>query len=487
MTLLIAFCVISQTLAAITGFFRYPRNRRRILNAILELAALANIFCVSLLHAKTMHEFTMNIYVPGGFVLSRYIVFSTVLIPALSVILLSELKTSPTHFIIPLTAVASAGLTLPAVENATGRAFLYIYVYALLFWLVRSVLMNISRYRELSNGISALSVKNAIDSLGAGVMFCEDNGFVILSNTRMMGLMAAITGKVHRNGRYFYSLLTLGEIDPGCRVTWLENQNVCLLPDGSAWMFTTTDMPIKNKKYVQLTATDVTERWKLTAELQPRNEELVLRQNLLNGTIANLNVLSRERETQKARMRTHDILGERLTILLRMVRGEQTPDYSLLRSLTRGLADELNVSGGAPSAVDDVDSLKQAFMSIGVDICVEGDIPADETKGRLAADIVREAVTNAVRHGYATKINVQISGVPGDIGDSGSSGSTCSPNSPSSPGVFILRITDNGQPPSAPVKEGGGISGMREKVKPYGGFVSVETSPAFMLEVNLGN
>ena len=54
-----------------------------------------------------------------------------------------------------------------------------------------------------------------------------------------------------------------------------------------------------------------------------------------------------------------------------------------------------------------------------------------------------------------------------------------------SDGIFHLRITDNGHSTSKLVKEGGGISGMREKMKPFGVVLHVAAYPRFVLSIDL--
>jgi signal transduction histidine kinase len=107
--------------------------------------------------------------------------------------------------------------------------------------------------------------------------------------------------------------------------------------------------------------------------------------------------------------------------------------------------------------------MKQVFEAIGVNILFEGELPADEARGEAAANIIREAVTNAARHGFATEVTVEMNEMNG----------------------FHIRISDNGRPPAKPITEGGGLSGIRERVKPFGGSVHVSYSPQFILEADL--
>jgi len=412
-TLLLGLCVLSQSLAVVLSF--YGRRRRR---ALPELGILALVLLCASLYGQVIYSFELGLLAPMGW--------------------------GPLRFAVK------------------GRAAAWILLAVLLFLLGRGISVSLRRIKELRTGISALSVKNAIDSLHSGVLFGEPDGFILLSNAKMQWLMTRLTGKVQRNGWDFYCMLASGTLRPGCTKTEFEGQIVCLLEDGAAWMFTRTRLRIGKKTYAQLTATDVTERWELTARLREQNEQLKRLGEDLKETIARLHVLSRERETQRAKMRAHDILGQRLTLLLRTVQDGQPGqalDYELLRSLSRGLMDELKAVR-QPSPQDTLDSLRQAFGSIGVEIVLEGELPEDGAKAQLFAEILREGATNAVRHGYATRVLAEMS-------DS------------------RLRITNNGPPPPDGFRRGGGLGGMQKKLEPYGAALRINTEPQFVLTIDM--
>ena len=94
----------------------------------------------------------------------------------------------------------------------------------------------------------------------------------------------------------------------------------------------------------------------------------------------------------------------------------------------------------------------------------EGELPADEKISRIFADIIKESVTNAVRHGFATEISVKITGE-----EEG----------------HQLMIINNGDLPSRPIIEGGGIGAMRNMVEPYSGELDVVFDQCFALTVKV--
>jgi len=459
-TFLIALCILAQTPAMVISWYRRNRSRLNLFENLLELFVLVQVFILALMHGQVLGNYDIGLIAPIGYGGLSYAAVAA----ALFIILFSCIITILTKKAWPLLAVAISCLTFPAIEAIAGNMYAWFYISALFFWLFRGICMCVLRYREIRTNLSAFSVKNAIDSLNTGVIFSEPDGQTLLYNVQMQQLMTLITGKVQRNVKRFYDLISSGEIQPDCKKAELEGQSVILLPDGSAWMFTKTILTIKKKEYTQITATDITERWKLTAELQRQNDELAQKGEELTAMIDNLHILSREQETQKVKMRAHDILGEKLTLLLRSIRNEQSLDYDLLRSLAQGLMDELKTDDSAPVPQDELDSLRRVFERIGVIIALDGELPEDSAKGRLFVDIIKEGTTNAVRHGFATTVSVQIG---------------------FSENAYRLIITDNGRSVSDEFAEGGGIGGIRKKLMPFGGVLTVASSPAFVLTIVL--
>jgi hypothetical protein len=253
LTVLIALCVISQTLLMVMRYYRYVSNRVRFAEVFSETFILGHIIVCSLLHGQAIQAFDMGLYMSGGYTVLRMGLFAAVMLSAVIAFLINKKMLS-------LAVIFIAAMTLPLIESLTGNAFAYIYITAIAAWLARSTCMNIRLYKEINTRLSAFSIKNAIDALHTGVLFCDRDGYILLINKQMQWLMAAITGKPHRNGKHFMGLLSLGDVEPDNRVELFEGQNVCFLQDGTAWMFTVTELPIGKKTYFQLTAADGNKR-----------------------------------------------------------------------------------------------------------------------------------------------------------------------------------------------------------------------------------
>ena len=93
--------------------------------------------------------------------------------------------------------------------------------------------------------------------------------------------------------------------------------------------------------------------------------------------------------------------------MLRMILNENALDYNLLSSLSKGLIDELKSDIKLKNAQAELENIQLIFSTIGVDIKFEGMLPENNENSRLIIDVIREACTNAARHGFATEIKIQ--------------------------------------------------------------------------------
>lgn len=276
--------------------------------------------------------------------------------------------------------------------------------------------------------------------------------------------MIATAGKIFRNPIEFYDLLLSDQYKKNYKKAELEGQIVYLLPDGTAWMLTKTEISFLMKNYIHISVADVSQLWELTAKLQQQDEELRYKSEELKTTIANLHILSKEREINNAKMRAHDILGQRLSLLLRIIENEKNLDYDLLISLSKDLLAELKAEQDEIEAKDELKNIQEIFAAIGVDIKFDGELPDNSMQAQLFVDIIREGSTNAVRHGFATEINMKSKFIDN---------------------TYNLTIDNNGHTTSEPIKLGSGIKGMRKKISAQGGSLDILQQPRFTLSVVL--
>jgi signal transduction histidine kinase len=453
-----AVCTIMQAMALV---YMLARDRKkdtvRIWENILQISVLLQSFVLLYLMAQVQRNKENWMIVRSDQYFLRCAVF--VLAAVLSVVVLFLRKNG-----FPLLVALASLAVLPAAEQFAGSAFLYGYCLSLAFYILRAVHMMILCRREIREELSRGSVKYAVDKLHTGVLFCEKNGRILLINEQMQRLMTALCGEGFRDGKQFYERLTHEEVLEGCRQTHLAEKTVFQIPDGTVWLFVKAEIFDKKHPYIQLSAADVTEQWKLTKQLQEQRSVLQKRGDELKGMIENVQELCREEETLRIKSHFHDILGQRLALLLRNLRENREPDEQLLAAFADGLSKELKETGPVVTASDRLDTLRRMMDGIGVTLYIDGSLPAKETLAWLGMDIITEAVTNSVRHGLASEIYIRMGQERDD---------------------FLLRITDNGIPPKEEITEGGGITGMRRKLRMFDGALAVLVRPQFVLSVSV--
>ncbi len=371
----------------------------------------------------------------------RVVLFSIVVVFALIGVVRSK-KLFPVGIILPLI------ITLPYFEKYGDKYFqglLFVMVYLLL----RSFFLVLSNRICQSKSISRWSIKEAIDKLHSGILFCRSNGGILLINRKMKLLMTELTGEKFRDGLHFFEKLRENE-----KINTLEEEEreyfIFHTKDDKYWKFSKEDIQIGRKRYIEIDATDITEQWNLIEQIKIQNKELSEKKMQLQSLVENMFEIQREQERNRLRGRIHDLLGQRITVFQRWLQNGEKPTleqiFELLNTLETEIAEEDNESDEQI-----LQSIVQIFEQIGVEIEIEGKLPTDLRCSQVFVSIIREASTNAVRHGLATNVKVEFSETEAE---------------------FILSVKNNGIIPKEEIIDGTGITTMKSRLKKVGGGVA---------------
>ena len=99
-----------------------------------------------------------------------------------------------------------------------------------------------------------------------------------------------------------------------------------------------------------------------------------------------------------------------------------------------------------------------------MEIKLDGMLPIEPEIYALAVRAIRECLTNCVRHAHGTAVFVRIMGVPGG---------------------YNVSITNDGERPRGPIREGGGLSALRQSIENAGGELTLSHYPEFLLRFTL--
>ena len=454
-SMLTAFCIVFQALAVTFSFRRLPGGWVRRAENLLESGVLLHLFLCAALIAQVQYNAQHGFLIPSSYGAARQAVFFFVAI-------LSVFAAVGLEVMWPLGAAAAVAILLPIVERLAGPAYPVLFVVGILFCLLRGIHICLLRWRDLHTQISASSVKEAIDGLNTGLLFCHPGGKPLLCNRQMEKLLQCCTGAYTQNGEDFFRLLQDGALRPGCERETLGGQTAIRLPDGTAWLFRRHELLVDRRCCILLSATDMTDQWNADRARYEQNQELARRGEELRQAIDNLQTACKMEELLRGKGRVHDVLGQRISLLLRALRENKQPDEALLSDFAEGLPRNF-WENEAPSPGRRLELLTDMFHDMGVKVLIRGELPQQEEVALDFADIATECVTNAIRHGYATQ--VQLHFFENDC--------------------WRMSSTDNGIPPSGPIKEGGGIREMRRRVERLGGTITVYHTPRFSIQISV--
>ena len=288
-------------------------------------------------------------------------------------------------------------------------------------------------------------IRNAIDTYPDGICFAKPNGRVVLANRVFNITCSRLTGHGVTNASDMWQELE----DIADTEQTDENQGELMLrpEDGEIWRFRKKQLEVDGTQVVQIEASDVTELAELQDRLTENNRrvsELHDRQRELLKNIVQNNL---DNELLNAKIRIHDDFGRLLIMTKNMLDGNHTPAdmESLRRGWTEAVAAMENAA--APQAARQQsprEELVRVAELIGCHVEFRGSEPEERKALLLLYAAVREALTNAVRHAGADRLDV-------DITEDGRR--------------YTVRIRDNGHGGTFPIREGGGLGGLRKRLE----------------------
>lgn len=285
------------------------------------------------------------------------------------------------------------------------------------------------------------AVKEAFDDLPSGVCFFDENGLIVLCNQQMQRIVYTLSG---------HDLQSLFELE----LIMKEGDYIRKLPDGTVWQFEQRRV----KKYIQVTASDVTQLQDLCDELEKENRKLTEEGKKIRELSENVMKLTREEEILKAKMEVHKRFGDGLAKLRHCLREGKPVEESDIQKWKQAIC-LLQQENKMENEQESFEKIEQMANTVGVQIC--GD---NIWKDEWCLMAIRECVTNTVRHAEGNRVDIKC-----EMGNQRK----------------ILTITNNGRKPDGIILEGGGLASLRNCIERAGGEMMVQAQPVFMLTINM--
>ena len=370
-----------------------------------------------------------------------------------------------------LSALLVLAALLPAqvvAELGTGHIHLAEYVLSMpLFGFIAYLLLLLFFEGALARKLFKLkkeqlgenSVKESVDNLPDGICFSKRDGTPLLVNRQMQEISHQVFGKKLVNDLLCAREIEANRIQPRTKI--LQREPLIIESNSKVWQIKI----IHHGLVKETLAYDITLEWALYEEIEKITRANQRMNAELKAYQEKIGEFTRQKETLQAKIKIHDRLGQALIYFRRYLeKAEKTPaDRRRLETLWGEcllLFDEEEEPVKVASAWD---KLITTAGAIGVDVMVEGEVPESKEDQALLVELVHEALNNAIRHGHAKKIWITLK-------DEGP--------------TFSCSVKNDGDLPTGPVEEKGGLKNMRQRLTYYGGSLAIRRASLFQLDLS---
>lgn len=317
----------------------------------------------------------------------------------------------------------------------------YVYLIIVLILLIR----NVYTLTALYNKPYILSLSTIFDALPNAILIFNKKGKILLINKSMTTLMTTLS----INAKELINF----KIENAVLLMSYDNVHIYRLKNNEVWKFIIEKIP-QLSGTSQLTATDISDNWELIEKLKFDNELLAEKSNQIKNTLENIKQISRVEEELETKIRIHDNLGQKITFLLHNLRQGRSIDYESLTSISSIL--ESTIRGKQELDVEsEYRLLKNALMNMDIALNMHGNFPKNEKLAKIYMDIINEATSNAIRHGFSKQIDIEFT---------------------EENNISRLKIINTGFS-NKEFSEGSGIKSMRKKIMKLNGEFNITISP----------
>lgn len=305
--------------------------------------------------------------------------------------------------------------------------------------------------------ITPLAIKESMDLLPEGFCFGDAAGVPVMVNLAMDIISDELLGGPLTNMEQFWQLLTeRRDADAGD-----GDAPILRMQDGRMLRFRRRGLP---PAYTEITAVDITEQYEAMTRLRTESMRLEAMKRRLIRYGEDVAATTRQQEILAAKIAVHDDMGHVLLATKHYLDEPADSDLTEIGNLWRKTIDMFR-SGSAPEREPDAAAtLIRAAHAVGVEAVVDGDMPAERTARNIVINALHETITNTLRHAHGDGLRLVIR----ETAD-----------------FYSVTVTNNGVPPTAPIRETGGLRLLRQMTETAGGTMDISLSPAFSLTLTI--
>ncbi len=336
--------------------------------------------------------------------------------------------------------------------------FLLVLVLGILlaYWFYMGVQTN----RWQKKHISAMSVKEAIDRLPTGILIYTAQGSSLMVNETAISLGYDLFGTVAVDVSQVYERLKeISDVDGD------QNDSRLTVKDGRSRVFEIrkTNIIIEGMELTELTAVDISKECELTEELKKRQDKARVLNARLKNLMATIEYVTMNRELLKLKTDLHNNIGQCILAAKRCVITPNSVDKEHMirfwKQNIRYLIDDRPEEWEQPYYV-----ISKEADRLGIKLDLIGELPTEQKLIPVVDAAVSVHIGNTLKHADGTEATIAVRKTEAS---------------------YVISFTNNGRQPEEEIREGGGLTNLRNEVENAGGSMELRSVPAFELKIVL--
>ena len=371
-----------------------------------------------------------------------------------------------------LAEAALMALCVPPAIEALGGAWLVVAFADVSLFLARGVrALSADRLRR-GQSPTRLSVGETINTVPTGLLATDGHGRSLVMNNAMRTLLERLGCPTDLGDLgNLWELLAAHACPPqpgdqGSDARAGAGDDQLVVPDTFGGVVRVTRTRASGGRTFYL-AEGITEQYLANQRLGKANAQLAEAAESLRARLADVGAIAEGEAYLRMRQRVHDVVGQRLSILHRYLEEGRLDEGSVTELTALLTSIPLDLRGQGADASASLEAVVEAFALVDVTVRVTGELPNNADVAAAFARTVREAATNACRHGHAHTVSVALgSRTDGQQGHRA-----------------VLLVTDDGSgmPEGSAIGGGSGIAGMRRALSSVGGVLAITSTQPFTL------
>ena len=326
----------------------------------------------------------------------------------------------------------------------------YIISFLFSYMLYRSFIIFFDNVDRIKINPGALSIKYALDDISEGIAFFNTFGQITYINQSLKDILKKLNISSFSLGSDIISSLLNYSLTKGRYIS--ENSFIIHLEDKS-YKFS-FDHPL-----TQIASNDITEEEMLTMEMINKRQQLFKNNEELTLKLKSLANIKREKEILTMRGHLHDDLAQKLSILHMFILNDESNNLVELKNMIS----MFKINPEEAYKEEDVNDLIHILAEVGIKLSIEGEYPKEVEIQKFLNKVIKETTTNAIRHGKANNILINITNDNKN---------------------YLFSITNDGIIPEN-IAYGNGLNSIIREIEQFNGSIKIDTNSCFKITLNI--